>query len=269
MNLRTVLQISLTAASITALAGVVVNAQTATPAPTPAPATQPTTMPVTFVPPLFTEDFESGTINKDVWKPMVMGTCTVDITQDKVAHGKNALHVHYPANAPRGYAILLSSKLPDAVKTHLFGRVYVMVAPKFANSHTVLMFAGTENWPISNFLEIGDQNNKFQPSFQQNDTVNTPPRGETVTHGVAFPANKWFCLEWEMNDAPDSISTWIDGQPADSKPFSFKGEGNTGLVKQFANFGIGARLWGNTPDAFDVYYDDLAIGTGRIGPIKD
>jgi hypothetical protein len=32
--------------------------------------------------------------------------------------------------------------------------------------------------------------------------------------------------------------------------------------------GFGFRLWGAAPNAFDIYCDDIAIDTDRIGPVK-
>jgi hypothetical protein len=40
------------------------------------------------------------------------------------------------------------------------------------------------------------------------------------------------------------------------------------LVGGFKEFGFGARVWGAPPKGFDVFYDDIAIGTTRIGPMK-
>jgi hypothetical protein len=197
-----------------------------------------------------------------------MGAATITVQQDKVAHGKNALMVHYPAGA-RAYAFIVATKLPAALKDHLFGRVNVMVLPGVPPTHTVLMLAGTPNWPISDFLELGIGRGKFQPSYQQNDTTKPRKRAETVKHGVDFPMGKWFTLEFEFNDKPDAITTWIDGQKADGPlPFSMAGEGDTGLVNGFTDFAIGTRVWGNNPTAFDVYYDDIALGTSRLGLAK-
>jgi len=233
------------------------------------PATQPaadSTQPSGV--PLFTEDFESGAIDPAVWDQRVMGAATITVQQDTVAHGKYALHVHYPAGA-RAYAFLVATKLPPDLKDHLFGRVNVMVTPGTPPSHTVLMLAGTPNWPIADFLELGVQNKKFQPSYQQNDTTTPRKRAETVKHGVAFPTGKWFCLEFEFNNKPDTITTWIDGEKADGPlPFAMAGEGDTGLINGFVNFAIGTRVWGTTPTAFDVYYDDIALGTSRLGMVK-
>jgi hypothetical protein len=51
------------------------------------------------------------------------------------------------------------------------------------------------------------------------------------------------------------------------KPVGFKGTADH-LVKGFVEFGFGFRSWGNAPNGFDVYYDDIAIDTSRIGPVK-
>ena len=40
------------------------------------------------------------------------------------------------------------------------------------------------------------------------------------------------------------------------------------LIGGFKEFGFGSRVWGAPMAAFDVYYDDIAIGTTRIGPAK-
>src|SRR5471032_1865966 len=49
-------------------------------------------------PALFTEDFESGKLNPDVWTALhVGGDATIKVQSDRVAHGKNALQIHYPA----------------------------------------------------------------------------------------------------------------------------------------------------------------------------
>ena len=36
----------------------------------------------------------------------------------------------------------------------------------------------------------------------------------------------------------------------------------------YQEFGFGARVWGAPPKGFDVYYDDIAIDTRRVGGVK-
>ena len=49
----------------------------------------------------FSEDFESGKIDPNVWERRVTGAVELKVVQDPSAHGKYALLVHYPADAPR------------------------------------------------------------------------------------------------------------------------------------------------------------------------
>src|SRR5450432_889944 len=112
----------------------------------------------------FTEDFESGAINTNIWDLRVHGEATIKVAQDNVAHGKNALQVHYPTTARGAYAFI-AVRLPEAVHDHFYGRAYVYVKA-LPPGHMVLMNAGTRGFPISNFLEIGQSRGMFQPSFQ-------------------------------------------------------------------------------------------------------
>jgi len=235
----------------------------------PAPATPPANAPAK---PVFTEDFETGQLDNKIWDIRVNGGATVKVQQDKVAHGKNALMVTYPQGA-RSYAFISTvAKLDESVKSHLFGRVYVYVdAPAYPANHSVFLLAGTPKFPLANFLEIGQVGGKFQLSYQQNATGVT--RGETTFRGAAMPPlGKWTCMEWEFNDKPDTITVWLDDKQTDSHPFAFQNV-KTELVKVgpdagFTELSLGFRVWGTTTAPITVYYDDLAISTARIGPIK-
>ena len=245
--------------------------------------------------PVFSEDFESGSLNKAVWKTTELGKATVTVQQTQAAHGKSAVQIHYPAG-DKSFAFIVASHLPDSVRSHLFGRAYVFIGPNAPAGHDVLLNAGTPGYPISNFLEIGASGGKnVMVSYQQN--AADIPRNETIARGVAYPVGRWFCLEWEFQDHPDRVTTWIDGEPAgELKDFVVKPraprapKGNpaaktaaapapaapaqadvpgTDLVKGFSDFAFGFHTWANgTKENFDIYYDDIAIDTKRIGPIK-
>ena len=264
MRYRIIIGFLILAAGFAVLAGRTWGQDAAgTPAAGPVATTQPTAE-EPIVPPVFTEDFESGELNKDVWTQRVNPGATITVQQDIVAHGKNALLVHYPAGV-RTYGFIVADHLPDSLKDHFFGRAYVRFPAAPPNAHDVFITAGGAGWPISNFLEIGLRRNKAQLSYQQNGA--NIPRGETMIAGPAYPVGKWFCLEWEFNDNPDSITIWIDGKKVTDTKVGYKGTGDH-LIKGFTEFGFGFRSWGNVPNGFDVYYDDIALGTGRIGPVQ-
>jgi hypothetical protein len=269
MNLKT-LFLPFAAVACLALA-TVATAQTSSPTNVPARAPRAPTLPgpppgdTTIVTLPFTEDFESGKIDTNIWDFRVHGDATVKVAQDNVAHGKNALLVHYPTGARGAYAFI-AARLPEAVHDHLYGRAYVYIK-WIPAGHMVLMNAGTRGFPISNFLEIGQSRGQFQPSFQLNGPG--PDRGETTARQGDIPMGRWFCLEWEFNDKPDRIVEWVDGQQVVDKSFAYKGV-NSGLVKGFSEFDIGFRAWGNASaltNDIDIYYDDIAISDKPIGQL--
>jgi hypothetical protein len=232
--------------------------------------------------PLFSENFESGKLDPAVWDQRVQGVATLKVQQDQAAHGKYALQIHYPEMATQSYAFIVAPHLPDSVKGHFFGRAYVKIDPATPQPHTVLLFGGEAGWPLSKFDEIGVSRNTFQPSYQENKSARGQGRGEDVKHAGPVPLGKWFLLEWEMNDNPSTLTIWADGQlsqvvqgeeKTDVSAFQWpKGSGTvSNLVGGFTEFGFGTRVWGGATavtSAFDVYYDDIAIDTKRIGPVK-
>jgi len=230
--------------------------------------------------PVFTENFESGKIDPSVWDQRVAGTATLAVEPVEGAHGKNALHVHYPDMAAASYAFIVATHLPDSVRTHFFGRAYMKITPTLGMTHDPLIFAGEPGWQLSKFDEIGASRGKIMPSFQENKSARGQGRGETTYRSdFDWPLDQWFLIEYEFNDAPSSITVWINGEvvpnmmngeKVDTVKFDWpKGSGNVNnVVGGFQEFGFGARVWGAPPKGFDVYYDDIAIGTSRIGPAK-
>jgi hypothetical protein len=215
--------------------------------------------------PLFSEDFESGALDANEWSQEVTGTNVISVQQYKAAHGQYALLAHCPAGAQRTYALIVAKGLPEALRHHQFGRAYIFITPKMPDQHTVFLTAGTSGFPKYKYEEVATLNGKFQLTFV--DQVNG---GEDWhTGGNAVPVDRWFLLEWEFNDQPDSATVWVDGVKVYNTPFTVKATGaTTDLVGGFTDVAFGFRLWGAAPNAFDVYYDDIAIDAARVGPVK-
>jgi len=232
------------------------------PAPRVGAAAQPPRSPQPQAKPLFSEDFESGAIDKSVWSEDVTGDNTITVQRDKVAHGKYALLVRSPVAAMRTHAFIMAKDLPEALRHHLFGRAYVYLAPVVPDRHTVFIMTGTAGWPKSKFLEVATAHNNFQTTF-----TNDVDGGEDWHPGTPIPLGRWFLLEWEFNDQPDRETLWVDGEKIMDTPFTFKGAG-TDLVGGFTDVAFGFLFRGAAPDPLDVYYDDIALDTHRIGPVK-
>jgi hypothetical protein len=216
--------------------------------------------------PLFTEDFESGAIDPAVWTRQVTGDAVLEVQSEKVAHGKYALLVRSPAPAERTMAFLIAHNLPAALRDHHFGRAYMYISA-VPDRHIIFLSAGTQGFPQSHYEEVASAHNLFQLTW-----VNTAlkgPLGEDYHAFGTVPLNRWFLLEWEFNDRPDEAAIWIDGNREFGTPFSFHTAGqSSGLVGGFTDFAVGFRLWGAAPVPFDIYYDDIALDTHRIGPVR-
>ncbi len=227
--------------------------------------------------PVFTENFESGKLDPAVWDARTMGTATIAVEPVEGAHGKYALHVHYPEGARGSYAMAVATHLPASVEKHVFGRAYMKITGTLPPTHNPLIITGEPGWQLSKFYEIGTSRTFWMPSFQENKSKQGEGRGEvTYRSEVSPPFEKWFLLEWEINDDPASETLWVDGQvvpnmmgteKVDTVTYKWpKGsDTNSNLVGGFKEFGFGARCWGAPMTGFDVYYDDIAIGTSRIG----
>jgi hypothetical protein len=225
---------------------------------------------------MFNEDFESGSINPKVWVTRVVGAPTITVEQDVVAHGKNALHVHYPKGTPgsmNGDWAFIGLTVPEALRDHFYGRAYVMIKGISA-THSVYILAGSIGFPIADFLEIGSDRGLFQPSFQLNAPTADRARSETTKQVGNYPVGKWFCLEWEFIEKPGRIVLWVDGKLTVNQPITHRiMYPDGGLTGGFFEMDLGFRTWQNPASAdVDIYYDDVAYSDKPIGqliPVPD
>src|SRR6185312_10186584 len=85
--------------------------------------------------PVLTENFESGKIDPAVWEVRAQGAPTMNVEETEGAHGKYALHIHYPDMERNAYAFIVATHLPDSVRTHYFGRAYMKIGALSQPSH--------------------------------------------------------------------------------------------------------------------------------------
>ncbi len=216
--------------------------------------------------PLFSEDFESGRLSTNIWSQTITGGNSIAVQSEKAAHGKYALLVSCPATTNNTFAFIRAQHLPDALRQHFFGRAYMFVTPRPPNRHTVFITAGTPGFPRK-YQEVATVRGQWQLTY-----VDWRANGimEDYHSGGIVPLDRWFCLEWEFNDHPNHATVWADGKLAYETGFTYKTTGATNdLVGGFDEFEFGFRLWAGAPQAFDVYYDDIALDAKRIGPVHE
>jgi hypothetical protein len=219
---------------------------------------------------IFCEDFESvpaGTVAKaNGYNPVTSnGTLTVDSTH---ARGMRAMHVHTDGN---GHAyIQLSPFAPPS--NSFFGRMYIWVtafpsAPDYAH-FTLVEAAGSGAGVIR---PIGGQ---YIPGKGQlwGTGSDSGPTGDWTNWKESAPAQagKWLCMEWEMTAADNNINVWIDSTAKTELSVSTKMHGGSSVdfvFPQFNSVWFGWWLYqsGPTPNQYDLWIDDISLGTKRQG----
>lgn len=219
---------------------------------------------------VFCEDFESGGLGSMWTTKASSGSNSVKVQTARVAHGKYAAQAH--AKGGSSYAMIFLENLPEALQKHYFGRMYFYATdfPTESGGHTAFVTSSNtlKGFPDSDHhLELASYTGS-KTSWQMTYWQGNGP--EYIGSGGQIPKAKWFCLEWEFNDAPDEIAVWVDGQgsPAGAE---FRNINNhaSNLLGKMTTLGVGFRTWHpmGAPD-IDVYIDDIALDTKRVPCIQ-
>lgn len=221
---------------------------------------------------LFCEDFQSlplGGASSLKWGiDTKHGTLTIERAGH---HGQKVLHVHTEGN---GRAFL---KVDDfaAPGNSFYGRVRLRVAA----------FPTAPDWAHYTLIEAtGDGPEIVRPLGGQ---YAPPPHGDGVFWGVGADGGPtgdwtnwrtsapsipgvWQCVEWRMDATDNRITLWFNGVPKPELTVSTKEHGGNQVDFIFPRFDtvkLGWQLYqGNpTPAAYDVWMDDIALSTKRVG----
>lgn len=237
---------------------------------------------------LICEDFESGSIDASKWDTVASGG-TLAVQTQQVAHGKYAARLHGLASGSDDWALLVAKNAPAALGgATTFGRAYVYFPAEVTSSiHVQFAFAGkngtgsgTGPAPFTklHYLEIGSYSGAWQQGF---DLLDLSPTVEEVSYSKNHvPTNKWVCVEWQLNDAPDTVTVWVAGAQVatfDNTNVGYASPGpipksggalwngtSSNLVGGFDMFGFGFHDW-HPQKAFDLYYDDVVLDMKRPG----
>ena len=219
---------------------------------------------------LFCETFESladGPAQPtSTWAPMTNnGTLTLDAMH---ARGARALHVRTMGNG-RAYIQTTSFAPPS---NSFFGRMYLWVdafptAPNYAH-YTLVEAAGTGAGLIR---MVGGQYVSGNGALWGVGS-DGGPTGDWTNWKTSAPAEsgKWLCMEWEVQAMDNTVRIWIDGVAKPDLTVSTTMHGGTQVDFVFPTFN---RVWfgwwlyqaGPTPNQFDLWMDDIALATTRVG----
>jgi hypothetical protein len=238
------------------------------------------TPPVPDVPPgdgsctgaLFCEDFESYAVGGlpagAPWASETGGGGTLSIDGTNV-RGTRSLHVR-TADGGHGYIRVNNFSPPG---NSFFGRVELMVN-SFPTSPDYAHFVLVETTGAGGGLvrPVGGQYIPGQGTTALWGVGNDQgSSGDWTSWQPTVPAvsARWICYEWEMRAADNNIDVWLDGvaQPALSVSSTVRRDynGSRFTFPTFNTIWFGWYQFQASSTVRDIYLDDLALSTTRIG----
>ncbi|MFO0727961.1 MAG: hypothetical protein U1E65_29545 [Myxococcota bacterium] len=222
---------------------------------------------------LFCDDFEAyaaGNAQSNKWRNnTASANSTLQIETD-AAHvrGQKSLHVH--ANQNEFSYIRVTNFAPP--NNSFFGRVWTYVdafpsAPAYA--HWTMVETTGQNPPNLGVIRpIGGQYDPQGNAADWGVGSDGGPTGDWCNWNPQAPTHpgQWVCLEWEVRASDTSIRVWIDGTA--HPELTVTAANKAGLVfPTFDSVWFGWWLYqgGPTPDHYDVWFDDIALRTTRVG----
>jgi hypothetical protein len=215
---------------------------------------------------LLCDDFEAGAVgdapDAATWKVDKGAGATIDIDDTQVKHGKHALHLHTLAAASK--ALLHETKtfpLPDG-KNSIYGRANFLLGEgiNVPTKHTNFFEASGKVNGVSGNYRYGSSNGHFLANYNPGD-----PSKSSMT---AVPKGVWSCLEWAFLGDTNEMRFWLDGVELTDiavPPSGVKGTVWTAPKFDSLYFGWITYAADTASDHYDIWYDDIALDTARIG----
>lgn len=227
---------------------------------------------------LFCDDFEGYGAASAPGSPWMLTSDggAVTLSGDKHVSGGHSVHITTVAqgNAYQRAFMQLKSPYFPVNGNHFFGRVYVWLkAAPSQNSHwTMIQGSG----PYSGYGHSGTANVRYGGMISQRLMANYDSSGAATdcatTSAMTAPEGGWNCIEWEFDGTTNTMHYWVDSAAVnDMTIVDHGGSCNSGHDLQdhwvFPNFETLSLGWEHyqTSDPIDMYMDDVAIGTARIG----
>jgi hypothetical protein len=205
------------------------------------------------------DDFEEGTVDTSLWSTIQMGaTVSIDSTRGNAGSG-HSLHAQSDPVDAAGTAELTGMLYhSETLPQHFFLRLFAYVPSPLPPAVQPDIFAIVQKLDVSG-MQLYVQNSDLTfTSWANQPNINQ-------SSGTAFAPDGWRCVEWEIQESPGgqasgSMNVWLDGKPLHALTL-------TDVVTPQYNvlqFGIAFGESGEQA-AYDVWVDDIAVATTRIG----
>ncbi|MEO8876220.1 MAG: hypothetical protein ABI461_11580 [Polyangiaceae bacterium] len=232
---------------------------------------------------LLCDGFENATLDTATWK--VSGDTPV-VDNVHAARGNTALHITKHLN---GQSYIKETKTFPIANNSYFGRAFVwfekLPVPEppsaamdagFKYSHW--SFVAASGTVVDGEIRLSGQLSNGANHFGVGTDNRTQDAGtgdwtnsddDPTGHPLAVPTGKWVCVEWQHSGATNETRFYWDGAEHTSLYTSATKHGgiaaNPYILPQFTNVWIGWQEYQPTDEDFEMWVDEVAIDTARIG----
>ncbi|KAJ7448640.1 endoglucanase E-4 [Mycena galericulata] len=205
-------------------------------------------------------DFE-GTLNSSVWGIIVTaqsgGSATVVTT--KAHSGTHSLEVVSTGGFSNHEFYGLSNLNALGSGPDIYGRYYANFMIAFNQDHVTHMMMTD---PVAQTLRMGGQFGVLDWNRASDDSIMPDGSPTNDAGSIAIAADTWYCIEFHLSRTTGQIETWVNGAviPSLTTPQTRWG---SSYIPNPSNWGLGWESYGSDPNT--VWYDDIALGTSRLG----
>jgi hypothetical protein len=206
------------------------------------------------------DDFEGG--RDPQWTESEVGGGAGNFTID-TAIGANGSSSSIRVDSNNAFHTMLQFALPQAVRdaNEVFGRVFLRLAATPNAAHFIWVEVGTAQ-NDGHEMRLGHNVGQLQSNHFLNGEQDIRDQSR------ALVANQFYCLEFQMDNNPEQLRVWLDGEETALSTTNYTAgpgaQGNGNAVADFIPpleaFRIGWELQNGT-----VWFDDVALANARIG----
>ncbi|MEN9578739.1 MAG: hypothetical protein RJA70_1748 [Pseudomonadota bacterium] len=203
------------------------------------------------------DDFESGAIDPVRWVGAKPG---IEVAEGRAAHGRYALHV--TGSAAASNVVMSHTSTFATPRDAIFLRAYVWMAPPLPPRNWNYLILNGEGvmW------RMGGTTTPFgSADGERTIRVMHLPLHKIVDSQVPFPTERWMCWELELRREGKVMNLWIEGQLAPSAALPANAGNQPFVFPVFSSLEIGINHPHPEAVAPEVWLDDVALSSTRIG----
>jgi hypothetical protein len=247
---------------------------TSTPPPSIPPSIPPSTPPTTTPPPagcttgVRCDGFEGTQANWAVTYPDCSGAGTATFDTAVTHGGSTSLRI----NGAAGYCnhvFMRNTTLLPAGASALFVRYWVRHTTALPAAHTTMVALRDAN-DGNRDLRFGGQNGALQWNRASDDATLPEQSPAGVALSAPLPTGTWNCVEFKVDQSNGTMQTWLNGTSVpgllqDGVPtHDIDGQWlNKTWRPALTDLRLGWESYGEGADT--LWYDDVAVGTTRVG----